>query len=410
MKQLFYLLILSSACLFRPTSSYAIITACVMPDCPTGADWGSGAAPVQFERTYFSERASSRKTEVKITRKPRLRSAQDIVVNYEDFLAHLAPGLSRTSQAIPLGNTIYMDVKGIDTTGNNLQVWDMPDFSNYEIVEANVEHVRLEESGFQDSFPNLTHAFYIPSANVYELYELTPDDLFLSGFGEFDENNQAYAEDYGSTLSPIPLEWGLGFTGIVTFILEEDIDYDSIQYIQYYDVVETGILNTYDEGPVEALKLIFTEEGRAYKNGIVIEENSFDELIWYSTKGHLLRAGIDQANPLTGETILDYVEYQKISTPTSTKNHQLQQFNYFPNPIAAGQTLTIDMEGSQNLGFADIVNAQGQVLKRLDLSEANQQTQLQIDIPAELPIGMYFYRLHSDQGSLLGTGKLQIVE
>ncbi len=71
--------------------------------------------------------------------------------------------------------------------------------------------------------------------------------------------------------------------------------------------------------------------------------------------------------------------------------------------------MTIDLEQTQNLGFADLVNAQGQLLKRLDLSEINQQGQLQIDIPAELPSGMYFYRLHSDQGSLLGTGKLQIV-
>ncbi|GAB5550559.1 MAG: hypothetical protein Sapg2KO_01500 [Saprospiraceae bacterium] len=383
---------------------------CVEPYCGSGkVQYGKPLN--EFKRTYLLENDLKPSVQVKITRKPRLRSAQDIVVGYEDFLEHLALGISRNSKIIPIGNNIPMDVKGIDTTGNVLQTWDMPNFSNYEFLEANVEHVPLAESGFQDSFPDLTHAFYISEVNSYELYGLTEDDLFLYGFGLFDEDNQAYAEDYYSALSPLPLEWGLGYTGIITFILEDDIEYDSIEYIQYYDVVASGTLNTYDDGPVDALKLIFTEEGRAYKDGKVIVQDSFDELLWYSKKGHFLRAGIDQENPLTGPTSFAYLEYQKISlnTATSTKNHQLQRLNYFPNPISAGQTLTIDLEQTQNLGFADLVNAQGQLLKRLDLSEINQQGQLQIDIPAELPSGMYFYRLHSDQGSLLGTGKLQIV-
>ena len=409
MKQLFYLFVSLATILLWPSVSYGGVSICFVPLCGPTNPLG-GRPSEAFKRTYLLENNLKPKISVEITRKPKLRSKQDIVVNYEDFLAHLAPGLTRRAQIIPNGNTITMDVKGIDTTSNVRQTWDMPNFADYELIELDVQHVTLPESGFQDSFPNLTHAFYIPAVNVYEMYELTPDDLFLYGFGQFDDNNQAYTEDFGSTMSPIPLEWGLGFTGVVTFIFEEDLTYDSIQYIQYYDVVETGMLNTYDDGPVEALKLIFTEEGRAYKDGMVIEEDSFDELLWYSTKGHFMRAGIDRANPITGQTKLEYVEYQKISIPTSTKHQRLPQLNYFPNPISAGQTLTIDVEQSQRLGFADLVNAQGQLLKRLDLSGTNHQPQLQIDIPGELPAGVYFYRLHSDQGALLGIGKLQVVD
>lgn len=410
MKRNFYLLsFLLLGCLW-PEYSSAMVNWCKEPHCKSSSE--KVKIINEFRRTFsLDDRVSFRNRGV-VTRKPRLRSAQDITVTYDDFLDHLDLDKSRNSKIIPYGNIITMDVKGIDEQGNQLHTWDMPNFADYDYLETAVEHVPLPESGFQDSFPNLTHAFYIEAVNAYELYELSPDDLFLYGFGDFDDNNQPFAEDYYSAISAVPLEWGLGYTGVITFVFEDDPDYDSIQYVQYYDVVATGTLNTYDDGPVEALKLTFTEEGKAYQDGIVVDQGSFDELLWYSKEGHLLRAGLKSDTAQTGLINLDYMEYQKIAlkTTTATRNRSLQQFNYFPNPVAAGQMLTIEWQETQELGFADLIDAQGRILNRLDLSGISHPSSVQIDIPENLASGMYFYRLHDRQGALLGSGKLQVME
>jgi hypothetical protein len=146
------------------------------------------------------------------------------------------------------------------------------------------------------------------------MYELNQDELFFYGYGSFNENNEPVTEDYYLTTSPLPLEYGLEFEGTVTFIYEDDPELDSLQFIQTYHAIGQGTLNTYDEGPVDAVKLYFVEEITEFKDGAITYYDYYEEIVWYSEEGHYIRAGLSEDAPIEGSTSFQYMEYQKIGT------------------------------------------------------------------------------------------------
>ncbi len=269
--------------------------------------------PSFFRRAYTDKEGVVRQSRMTVHRKKgRSTKSQGVVITFDDFTDHLALDKARIAQVVDIENvTLTMDVKGFDTLA---QTWTMPNFNNYSFEEVAIEHVTLESSGFQDSFPNLTHAFYAPTLNQYEFYELNQDELFLYGLGKFDENDQPFAEDYYLTQSFLPLEEGWEFEGTVTFIYEGDPELDSLQLIQSYYSIGQGTLNTYDEGPVDAVKLYFVEEFLEFKDGEEISYDYYDEMVWYSKQGHYIRAGFSEGAPIEGVTSFDYMVYQKIGS------------------------------------------------------------------------------------------------
>jgi len=289
---------------------------------------GFSGNSTEFTRIYKEQRDRPRQSRTTVYRRPRPTKSQNIVITYEDFVDHLGLDKNRVGRFLGAeeGMPISMDVGSIDTVGTVLQSWTMPNFNDYAFEEVHVEHVSLEASGFQDSFPNLTHAFYVPSLNRYELYELNEDELFLYGYGEFDENNQPYAEDYYLTQSFLPLEWGWEFEGTVSFIYEDDPELDSLQFIQTYYSIGQGTLNTYDEGPVDAIKLYFIEELLEFKDGDTTVYDFYEEMVWYSKQGHYIRACLTDGAPIEGQTDFKYVEYSKIgnSLPVTWENFHAQ--------------------------------------------------------------------------------------
>ncbi len=150
-------------------------------------------------------------------------------------------------------------------------------------ITIGYEHIELLEARSPDFYPEATHVVYNTGAEEYEFFELTEDDLFILGH----DNGEDEPNDIYTTLSPIPLELGEGFTGVVTLIYSEEPVYDSTEYIQDYDVVGYGTLNTPEEDSFQALKLIFSEQVLDYtKDGEVIEDSYYEEIVWYTKEGY----------------------------------------------------------------------------------------------------------------------------
>jgi hypothetical protein len=405
MKNMIFRLALLLVFSFASQQAQAIISVCDVPECPEGCGLLPDETPF-FSRTYHGPRMNKRSTK---TNKQGMSEYQGVLITKQDFLTHLALDKSRTLRVIPLGNNIPMDVKGIDDYGDTPQTWDMPDFNSYATLDQTIEHVAPAATGFLSEFPGSTHSFYIPSTNAYEMFELTDDDLFQFGTIRFDDNDDPYAQDIYLTASPVPLEWGWIYEGIVTFIYTDDPDIDSMQFIQIYDAVAFGTLNTYDDGPVDAVKLNFTHEQRAFKDGQVVEFVTYDEIVWYSKEGHYLRGSLLPGMPSTGSTIFAHMEYQKINEASASKQVVSSSVeNSFPNPLSAGETLTLQLGVPIQNGLLKVFDVNGKMVASMSVQTTGEHNAFQVQVPENLSPGIYAYQLFGSQSEALGGGKVLV--
>ncbi len=295
-------------------------------------------------------------------------------ISTADFASHLNVGNQRSFQYAEVsGGTISMDIGGIDVEGVSPQIWNLPDLSTYNAATRTLNHIPVAEAIGASDFPETTHALKWADSNQYEFYQLSDVDLFFLGYIEDATATKPQTFDYYSTLSPVPLDLGDGFTGIITFIYEGESEPDSIEYHQFYDVVGYGTLNTANRGSDDALKLIFTEQEFVYKNGAVVEQSEYSEIVWYSKKGLYVRAGINDPWNSEGVVDLQYVEYQYLTTEV---------------PVAPSVlTATVQSAGTVNLQWVDnSVNETGFQVQR-SLSSAVDNTGAFTTVDATFSLG-----------------------
>ena len=329
-----------------------------------------------------------------------------IEVSYQDFLDHFSVGKTRT--ILNLQEPVMMDIKDIDDTGTETQTWVMPNFNNYTNTKIESENIGINVANLRDSFPNPTHAF-LSDENIEDIYQLNEDELFFYGYGFNDENGALIEKyDYYVAQAPIPLKWGLDYTGEVTFVYEADPQIDSTLFVQHYDVIAQGTLKTFDDGDVDAVKAIFVEIENSYKNGVLFEKDSIEQIVWYSKKGHYLRGDLKDPWNKMGNVELKNMSYQKINTNTaSTNDESLQAIKMFPNPIAPGKILTIESKKDLTSFSVVMYNITGQKINTLRFNKANN-TLNQIKIPENLSSGIYFYKVVDKQGVTFKNGKIQV--
>ncbi len=235
-------------------------------------------------------------------------------ITTSDFYSHLNVGNQRSLQYAE--GTIPMDIGAIDIQGTSPQTWVLPDLSSLEITfQQNGSHIAVSDGYAYKEFPEATHALTWQGVPGVEFYQITDGlDLFFLGYTENILQPEPKVTDYYSTLSPVPLDLGDGFTGIITFIYEGNSELDSIEYHQFYDVIGYGTLQTTNQGSDNALKLIFTEKEYNYKNGVITDSTIVNEIVWYSKKGLYVRAGIDNPWESEGNVNLNYIEYQWLTS------------------------------------------------------------------------------------------------
>lgn len=383
---------------------------CYVPNCPENCGGGltDSENPVIFSRTYIKQTKSVNKHRRVIR---NTRSSNAPFISKALFEDHLALGKNRIYQVIPLGNFISMNVGAFDQDGVEAQVWNMPDFTQYPIIDTwKMEHITPESTGFADAFPEATHCFFDEAANAYQMMEITDDDLFHLASIRMEDEGDPFVLDLLLTASPLPLELGLEFEGTVIIEYTDDIDYDSTIFKQKVIVNGFGTLNTYDEGPVDALKMYYTQTNVDYKDGLVADSSFVQEIVWYSVKGHYLRGSLVKDQPISGETIFAHMEYQRLDNIVSTKDRNAlsKRLNYFPNPVSAGDVLTITNNENLPFGMVRLYDMQGRVVKQLDLSGMGGLPSFQVQLPHDLVAGLYTFQVYTPQGMPLGHGKLEV--
>lgn len=91
---------------------------------------------------------------------------------------------------------------------------------------------------------------------------------------------------------------------------------------------------------------------------------------------------------------------------SSVREVTVPQLASFPNPISAGESLTIEMETIPMNGNVSLLDFTGRMVHAQAFESPTGQS-LQINVPSELGKGMYVFQVHDGQGQLTGVGKVQ---
>lgn len=272
-----------------------------------------------YRRTYQNKQNRKHvesvihRKKVQKNQRPQLRNNNNqppVIVTRPDFVNHLEEGQNRHIQYVT--TDIMMDVKGLQDE----EIWDMPDFNNFNLDVLNLSQLSVTDAGLDDIFPLATHAVYYPNDDTYEVFELLDDELVLSGY-TFHDGPDTYAVDDFISMCPLPVDAGDIFEAAVLYIYEDGFGLDSTLFEQSFDIVSYGTLNTYDDGPIPALKIYYEELETDYVADVIVDQYVSYEIWWYTTTGHILKGYLDPEEigdfyPEDDVTFYS-MEYQKIT-------------------------------------------------------------------------------------------------
>lgn len=332
-----------------------------------------------------------------------IKKSDDIMITFEDFSSHFEIGKTRILSGVP--GDITMDIGEI--LSGQKETWTLPNLStmtNFETIE--IQQMDPVGTDIYDSFGYGSHLLYSNDLNIKELYDLTEYDLYFVGYNEI-ENNELIEYQYEQTKAPIPIELGIEFTSIVK-LEDPEFPENYIEYTDTYYVIGQGTLKTYDDGDADSMKMIYKEETREFENNVEVSYSERYEIIFYSKRGHYVKADISDPWNSEGVVTLQNLNYQKLEAKTASVNDEVtSDLKVFPNPINAGETLTIQSQISLENNVVEVFNVSGQKVSTLKFTQTNNN-QYQTLVPEKLASGIYFYKVHNQKGSVLKNGKIQV--
>jgi len=92
---------------------------------------------------------------------------------------------------------------------------------------------------------------------------------------------------------------------------------------------------------------------------------------------------------------------------SSVRSPVLMDVKHFPNPVAAGGVLTIQTEAAISAGWISFSDITGRIIHQINF-EQTLNNQMKINVPTQIPSGLYFYQIHNKQGILTHTGKVVV--
>lgn len=329
--------------------------------------------------------------------------SDDISITFEDFTNHFDIGKNRIVMIAT--NSISMDIGSINSGFKETWVVpNLPELSGFKSIS--VEQINPEGINIYESFGYGSHILYSKDFEIYELYNIDDFDFNFIGYSEIEDGNLIEYE-YEQAKAPIPIEMGLEYQSTVSFESNE-IEIDSIQYKDIYNVIGQGILKTLSDGDVDGMKMIYKEETREFKDGIEMFYEERSEIVFYSKEGHYLTASIENPWNNEGVVTLNNLMFQKLDSKTaSVQDIKFSDVKTFPNPIAAGQTLNIKSEVSLSSYAIAVYNVNGQKISNLNFSE-RKNNEYQVKIPQTISSGFYFYKIHNNTGIVVKNGKIQV--
>ena len=92
---------------------------------------------------------------------------------------------------------------------------------------------------------------------------------------------------------------------------------------------------------------------------------------------------------------------------SGVKEADLMEVEHFPNPVAAGKALTIELENPLSSGMIRFIDLQGRVEHETAIDSAFGN-QLFVKVPASMREGLYIFQVQDLTRGTTGVGKLQV--
>jgi hypothetical protein len=248
----------------------------------------------------------------------QLKKEDDISITFEDFLEHFEIGKNRILSGVP--TDVTMNIGNINS--GSKETWVLPNLSaipNFTSIVIN--QLDAKETDLYDSFGYGSHVLYSEDLGIRELYDLTDFDLYFVGYSEI-EGQELVEYQYDQTKAPIPIELGLEYESVVNFA---DDELNFVEYTDTYYVIGQGTLKTFDEGDVDAMKMIYREVEKVVENGVEISNEERYEIVFYSKKGHYVTADITDPWNNEGEVTLSNMNYHKLESKTASVNDNFSE-------------------------------------------------------------------------------------
>ncbi len=101
--------------------------------------------------------------------------------------------------------------------------------------------------------------------------------------------------------------------------------------------------------------------------------------------------------------------YRPQAAGVSTAVHELNRISFrsFPNPVSAGQALSIQAKSPVSAGYISLFDLNGRLIQQT-VFEASAGQQLLLQIPAKLEGGFYIYQISDEAGNPIGREKLLV--
>ena len=107
--------------------------------------------------------------------------------------------------------------------------------------------------------------------------------------------------------------------------------------------------------------------------------------------------------------LVEYIGYRRRADVGSVGTNEvaLAPVQAFPNPIASGGMLTLQAESTADFETIDFFDMNGRIIET-KMINASSNTEIQVQIPANLSNNLYFYTIQNKEGTTVGNGKLLV--
>ncbi|KGE87013.1 hypothetical protein IX84_18495 [Phaeodactylibacter xiamenensis] len=116
--------------------------------------------------------------------------------------------------------------------------------------------------------------------------------------------------------------------------------------------------------------------------------------------------GVDANGEITSFTISD--DITQLISSTSEPTAEPLQAKAFPNPIVAGEALSVELPTTIQNGALELVDALGRQVAIWPVSGLQGQI-VSCNLPAHLQAGLYVYRIMENNQEVRGIGKLNVI-
>ena len=130
-----------------------------------------------------------------------------------------------------------------------------------------------------------------------------------------------------------------------------------------------------------------------------------DQVFTFLTPG--LEAPVVRINVLSNGTVDDFIYRPRAADlVSSTRELSTARLRVFPNPVPRGGTLRVELDQEFMAGSMRLLNQQGQMMSVPAVN--NQGKECRVEIPAQLPAGLYYLQAIDTNGRLIPAQRIVV--